>query len=96
MNMVLTLKDFASMRLPVAVFVASIILSAVMIKFSSVQNKAAETQRGRFVMLADRVARWTWKGPHDASCSMTLRTTAIRRTAPTSNSGKKSVPSNCP
>ena len=44
--MVLTLKDFASMRLPVAVFVASIILSAVMIKFSSVQNKAAETQRG--------------------------------------------------
>ena len=43
--MILTLKDFASMRLPVAVFVASIILSAVMIKFSSVQNKAAETQR---------------------------------------------------
>lgn len=44
--MILTLKDFASMRLPVAVLVASIILSAVMIKFSSVQNKAAETQRG--------------------------------------------------
>lgn len=43
--MIMTLKDFASMRLPVAVLVASIILSAVMIKFSSMQNKAAETQR---------------------------------------------------
>ena len=43
--MVLTLKDLASMRLPVAVLVASIVLSAVMIKLSSVQNKAAETQR---------------------------------------------------
>lgn len=43
--MALTLKDFASMRLPVAVLVASIILSAVMIKFSAVQNKAADSQR---------------------------------------------------
>jgi hypothetical protein len=44
MSMALTLKDFASMRLPVAVLVAAVILSAILIKVSSAQHKAAETQ----------------------------------------------------
>jgi hypothetical protein len=41
----LTFKDFALMRLPVAVLVATLILSAVLVKASLVQQKAADKQR---------------------------------------------------
>lgn len=42
--MALTLKDFASMRLPVAILIAALVVAAVLVKFSSVQNKVVETQ----------------------------------------------------
>lgn len=40
----LTFKDFASMRLPVAILVSTLILSAVLIKASLVQQSAADKQ----------------------------------------------------
>ena len=41
----LTFKDIASMRLPVAVLVAVLALSGILVKFTSVQQQAAEAQR---------------------------------------------------
>lgn len=41
----LTFKDFALMRLPVAVLVATLVLSAVLVKASLVQQKATDKQR---------------------------------------------------
>lgn len=43
--MALTLKDVTSMRLPVAILIAALVLSGVLIKFTLVQQKAAEEQR---------------------------------------------------
>lgn len=43
--MALTLKDVASMRLPVVILIAALVLSAVLVKFTLVQQKAAEEQR---------------------------------------------------
>lgn len=40
----LTLRDFASMRLPMAVLVAVLVVSVLIIKTSSMQHAAAETQ----------------------------------------------------
>lgn len=43
--MALTFKDVASMRLPVVILIAALVLSAVLVKFTLVQQKAAEEQR---------------------------------------------------
>lgn len=42
--MALTLKDLASMRLPVATLIASLVISAVLVQFSSARQKTAEAQ----------------------------------------------------
>jgi hypothetical protein len=43
--MALTIKDLASMRLPVAMLIAALAIAGVLVKFSSAQQKTAETQR---------------------------------------------------
>jgi hypothetical protein len=41
----LTLRDFASMRLPLAVFIVVAIVSAVLVRYTSAQHASAESQR---------------------------------------------------
>lgn len=43
--MTLTLKDLASMRLPAAILIATLVLSAVLIQFSSAKLKTVDVQR---------------------------------------------------
>ena len=61
--MALTPRDLTSMRLPVAVLVAALILSAVLVKFSSAQKTAADAQRGaQAVALKDARERYQRSG----------------------------------
>jgi len=43
--MALTIKDLASMRLPVAILIATLVIAGILVKFSSEQQKTAEKQR---------------------------------------------------
>lgn len=59
----LTLRDFATMRLPIAVLVAVLVVSALMIKTSSLRHQTAEAERiGQTAALKEARERYERSG----------------------------------